>query len=141
MLTHFPARAGGGAGHPGRGVRAGPGPGRVGYPPGRRGGVRAPPSVPRSRRPPQDVVGAVGRVLQRASGEVCVTLRYAGVTVTQYLPDKNPSCLHTGSFHLLFRHLIHTRPIIRRWRFLILLAPSDIHSCHEVIRTAFDQFI
>jgi hypothetical protein len=42
---HFPARAGGGAGHPGAGVRGSPGPGRVGATPGRKGGVRAPPSA------------------------------------------------------------------------------------------------
>ena len=72
---------------------AGPGPGRAGYPPEARGGVRALPAAPTRplRRPPQrvadDVVGAVGCVLQRALPPMGGTLRHAGVAVAQDRPD------------------------------------------------------
>ena len=81
---------------------AGPESGRVGHPPGLRGGVRASLRVqPRTlRRPLQrvgdDVVGAVGRILQRALREVSISLSHAGVAVPEDLLDfiERPAAVH-----------------------------------------------
>ena len=59
MPSHFPGRAGGGAGQPSRGARGRRGPCRVGYPPCLRRGFLAPLAVP--TRPPHGHPGSDNR--------------------------------------------------------------------------------